>query len=183
MLVMGLDPGLAITGYGLVAESTTDLPSQPGSGSGLALVEYGTVTTLAKQALPDRLLAIDRELGALIAKHQPDVVAVEELFFGRNVTTAFIVGQARGVAILAAARVGIPIREYKPVVVKQAITGYGKAPKTQIQEMVRMLLNLDHVPRPDDAADAVAVAICHVYQARLEDLMQQSERMVREGGM
>ena len=182
-MVMGLDPGLAITGYGLVTESPTDVSDRLGSGSDLSLVEYGTIATPAKQALPDRLLAIDRELSALIARYQPDIVAVEELFFGRNVTTAFIVGQARGVAILAAARAGLPIHEYKPVVVKQAITGYGKAPKTQMQEMVRMLLNLDHVPRPDDAADAVAVAICHIYQARLEELMQQSDRMAWERGV
>ena len=187
MLVMGLDPGLAITGYGLVREAppNSGLPNSgsPNSGSpsdptgrhGLLLVGYGAVTTPAGQPLPERLLAIDKELGALMAKHQPDIVAVEELFFGRNVTTAFIVGQARGVAILAAARAGLPIREYKPAAVKQAITGYGRAPKTQMQEMVRMLLDLDHVPRPDDAADAVAVAICHIYQVRLEELVRQSD--------
>jgi len=171
---MGLDPGLAITGYGLVRES---LPDSSARGD-LLLVDYGTVTTPAGQPLPDRLLAIDKELGALIAKHRPDVVAVEELFFGRNVTTAFIVGQARGVAILAAARAGIPVQEYKPVVVKQAIAGYGNAPKSQMQEMVRMLLSLDHVPRPDDAADAVAVAICHVYRARLESLVRHAETTI-----
>ena len=178
---MGLDPGLAITGYGLVRESPTDPLSsdasrpdaswRSGAGGDLSLVEYGTVNTPAGQALPDRLLTISDKLGALIARHQPDIVAVEELFFGRNVTTAFMVGQARGVAILAVARAGIPVREYKPVVVKQAIAGYGRAPKSQMQEMVRMLLGLDHVPRPDDAADAVAVAICHVYRARLEKLI------------
>jgi crossover junction endodeoxyribonuclease RuvC len=176
MLVMGLDPGLAITGYGLVIESSTDAsgPSalgRRGASGDLLLVEYGTITTPAGQALPDRLLAIGDQLEALIAKYRPDVVAVEELFFGRNVTTAFIVGQARGVAILSVARAGIPVREYKPAVVKQAIAGYGKAPKSQMQEMVRLLLGLDHVPQPDDAADAVAVAICHVYRARLEKLM------------
>jgi crossover junction endodeoxyribonuclease RuvC len=176
MLVMGLDPGLAITGYGLVIESSTDASAsdasgRPGTSGDLVLVEYGTVTTPAGLALPDRLLAISDQLGALIDKHRPDIVAVEELFFGRNVTTAFMVGQARGVAILSVARAGIPVREYKPVVVKQAIAGYGKAPKSQMQEMVRLLLGLDHVPRPDDAADAVAVAICHMYRARLEKLM------------
>jgi crossover junction endodeoxyribonuclease RuvC len=175
MLVMGLDPGLAITGYGLIRESLPDPSGRPGARDDLALVEYGTVTTPAGQPLPDRLLAIHDELGGLIAKHRPDVVAVEELFFGRNVTTAFIVGQARGVAILSVARAGIPVREYKPVVVKQAIAGYGKAPKAQMQEMVRMLLNMDHVPKPDDAADALAVAICHVYRARLEELMRHSD--------
>jgi crossover junction endodeoxyribonuclease RuvC len=125
--------------------------------------------------MPERLLAIDGELRTLIARHRPDVVAVEEIFFGRNVTTALIVGQARGVALLAAARAGLPIREYKPMAVKQAITGYGKASKPQMQEMVRMLLHLEELPRPDDAADALAVAICHVYNARLERLVRLSD--------
>lgn len=180
MLVMGLDPGLAITGYSFIEESPANQgpanrgPASMGASTDLSLIGYGAVTTPAGQPLPERLLAIDKELGALIAKYQPDIVAVEELFFGRNVTTAFVVGQARGVAILAAARAGLPIREYKPTAVKQAITGYGNAPKSQVQEMVRMLLNLEHIPRPDDAADAVAVAICHVYNARLEELVRQS---------
>jgi crossover junction endodeoxyribonuclease RuvC len=182
MLVMGLDPGLAITGYGLVRESLgwgVSAPNQavsmarsPGE---LSLVEYGTVTTPAGQPLAERLLSIDEELRALIDKHRPDVVAVEEMFFGKNVTTAMIVGQARGVAILAAARAGLPVREYKPMAVKQAITGYGKASKSQMQEMVRLLLNLEDVPKPDDAADAVAVAICHVYAARLDELMDSAD--------
>jgi len=166
MLVLGLDPGLAITGYGLVQESP--------SGD-LALVEYGTITTPAGQPLPQRLLTIDRELGKLIARHRPAVAAVEELFFCKNVTTALIVGQARGVSILTSARAGVPVREYKPMAVKQAITGYGKAPKSQVQEMVRMLLNLDHVPQPDDAADAIAVAICHVHNVRMEKLIASQE--------
>jgi crossover junction endodeoxyribonuclease RuvC len=170
MLVMGLDPGLATTGYGLVCESSSASPGQ----RDLSLVEYGAVTTPAGQPMPERLLAIYDELWALIARHQPNIVSVEEMFFGRNVTTALIVGQARGVAILAAARAGLPIREYKPMAVKQAITGYGRAPKSQVQEMVRMLLDLEHVPRPDDAADAIAVAICHVYNARLEELTRLS---------
>ena len=166
MLVLGLDPGLAITGYGLVQESP--------SGD-LALIECGTITTPAGQPLPERLLTIDRELGELIARYRPAVAAIEELFFSKNVTTALIVGQARGVSILASARAGVPVREYKPMAVKQAITGYGKAPKSQVQEMVRMLLNLDHVPQPDDAADAVAVAICHVHNVRMEKLIASQE--------
>jgi crossover junction endodeoxyribonuclease RuvC len=157
-----LDPGIAITGYALVEESPA---------GDLTCVEYGTVTTLAGQPTPDRLLSIDRDLGALIERFKPDVAAVEELFFCRNVTTALIVGQARGVAILSAARAGVPVREYKPMEVKQAVTGYGRAPKTQVQEMVRLLLNLDRVPQPDDAADAVAVAVCHVYNVRLEGVL------------
>jgi crossover junction endodeoxyribonuclease RuvC len=129
------------------------------------------VTTSAGQPTPDRLVSIDRDLAALIERYKPDVVAVEELFFCKNVTTALIVGQARGVAILSAARAGVPVREYKPMEVKQAVTGYGRAPKTQVQEMVRLLLNLDHVPQPDDAADAVAVAVCHVHNVRLEGVL------------
>jgi crossover junction endodeoxyribonuclease RuvC len=162
VLVLGLDPGIAITGYGLVEESPE---------GDLRCIAYGTVTTPAGQPTPSRLLSIDRELGALIGKYEPDVVAVEELFFARNVTTALTVGQARGVAILSAARAGVPVREYKPMQVKQAVTGYGQAPKTQVQEMVRLLLHLDHVPRPDDAADAVAVAVCHVHNVRLEAVL------------
>jgi len=165
MLVLGLDPGLATTGYGIVRESA--------SGE-LSAVEYGTIVTSARQALPQRLLELDRQLGRLIVTHQPDVVAVEQMFFGRNVTTALVVGQARGVAILNAARAGLPVFEYKPVEVKQAITGYGNAGKTQVQEMVRMLLNLDRVPRPDDAADAIAVAICHLHTQRLAGLLADS---------
>jgi crossover junction endodeoxyribonuclease RuvC len=164
VLVLGLDPGIAITGYGLVEESPE---------GDLTCVEYGTIKTSAKQPTPDRLVSIDRELGALIDRFKPDVAAVEELFFCRNVTTALIVGQARGVAILSAARAGVPIREYKPMEVKQAVTGYGRAPKAQVQEMVRLLLNLDHVPQPDDAADAVAVAVCHVHNVRLESVLAE----------
>jgi crossover junction endodeoxyribonuclease RuvC len=99
------------------------------------------------------------------------VVAIEELFFCKNVTTALAVGQARGVAILGVARSGVPMHEYKPMAIKQAITGYGNAPKSQVQEMVRLLLNLDQVPQPDDAADGVAVAICHLYGMRLNNLL------------
>ena len=161
MLVLGLDPGLATTGYGIVRESA--------SGE-LSAVEYGTIVTSARQALPQRLLELDRQLGRLIVMHQPDVVAVEQMFFGRNVTTALVVGQARGVAILNAARAGLPVFEYKPVEVKQAITGYGNAGKPQVQEMVRMLLDLEQTPRPDDAADAAAVAICHLHRAKLDAL-------------
>ena len=162
MLVLGLDPGLAITGYGLIA----DAPS-----GDVTLVECGAILTPAGAPLAERLLAIDRQLGALVEKHKPEAVAIEELFFARNVTTALLVGQARGVAVLAAARAGLPVYEYKPMEVKQAVTGYGRAPKAQVQQMVRMLLNLDRTPTPDDAADAVAVAVCHLYGIRLARLL------------
>jgi crossover junction endodeoxyribonuclease RuvC len=170
MLVLGLDPGLAITGYGLVRET--------GSGD-LEMVAYGVITTPAGDPIPERLLAIDRELGALIARHRPDVVAIEELFFSKNVTTAMIVGQARGVIILGAARSGLPIFEYKPMEIKQAIAGYGKAPKSQVQEMVRMLLDLDRIPQPDDAADGVAVAVCHIHNSRLAGIIASSSNVPR----
>lgn len=162
MLVLGLDPGLATTGYGLVRETAE---------GNLELAEYGAIVTPAGEPMPDRLLAISRELHALLARHKPDVVAIEELFFCKNVTTALAVGQARGAVIVEVARSGLPIFEYKPMEVKQAVAGYGKAPKIQVQEMVRMLLNLDHVPQPDDAADGVAVAVCHIHNARLANML------------
>ena len=161
MLVLGIDPGTAITGYGLVREDD----------EGLALVECGVITTPAGQPLPQRLQTIYHGLAAIIGQYQPDQVAVEELFFSRNVRTALSVGQARGVVLLAAAEAGLPLHEYKPLEVKQAIAGYGGADKRQVQEMVRMLLQLEQVPEPDDAADAVAVAVCHVHSARMRALI------------
>jgi crossover junction endodeoxyribonuclease RuvC len=162
MRVLGIDPGTATTGYGLVDED---------DAGEARLVGYGVILTEAKTPMPERLLTLYRELSALLAEHRPDAVAVEELFFGRNVTTAVTVGQARGVVLLAAAQAGLPVSEYKPAQVKQALVGYGGADKAQIQEMVRIMLNLPEIPRPDDAADAVAVAICHLHSARLERLV------------
>jgi crossover junction endodeoxyribonuclease RuvC len=161
VLVLGIDPGTAITGYGLVREDD----------EGLTLVRCGVITTPADQLLPQRLQAIYRGLAAIIGQHRPDQVAVEELFFSRNVRTALSVGQARGVVLLAAAEAGLPLHEYKPLEVKQTVAGYGGADKRQVQEMVRMLLNLEQVPEPDDAADAVAVAVCHIHSARMRALI------------
>ncbi|MGD8625423.1 MAG: crossover junction endodeoxyribonuclease RuvC [Anaerolineae bacterium] len=161
MLVLGIDPGTAITGYGLVRED----------GDELALVACGAITTPAGQPLPERLQTIYRGLAEIVAQHGPDTSAVEELFFSRNVRTALSVGHARGVVLLALADAGLPVHEYKPLEVKQAVAGYGGANKGQVQEMVRMLLNLDQVPRPDDAADAVAVAVCHIHSARMAALI------------
>ncbi len=166
MLVLGLDPGLAITGYGLVRESR--------SGD-LSLVESGVITTPAWQRLPQRLLSIEQQLDQLMRKHHPDVVAIEELFFCKNVTTALIVGQARGVVILNAARHVLPVYEYKPMAIKQSVSGYGNASKAQVQEMVRLLLDLDEVLQPDDAADGVAVAICHLHNARLSNIIDAQD--------
>jgi len=161
VLVLGIDPGTAITGYGLVREDD----------EGLTLVRCGVITTPADQLLPQRLQAIYRGLAAIIGQHRPDQVAVEELFFSRNVRTALSVGQARGVVLLAAAEADLPLHEYKPLEVKQTVAGYGGADKRQVQEMVRMLLNLEQVPEPDDAADAVAVAVCHIHSARMRALI------------
>jgi len=163
MLVLGIDPGTAITGYGLVE----------GEGDDLTLVAYGAITTSSDWPLPERLQRIYQELTALIEDQQPTAVAVEELFFSKNVRTALSVGQARGVALLAAANAGLPIHEYTPLEVKQAITGYGRATKDQVQRMVRMLLALDSVPQPDDAADAIAVAICHIHSAKLTAILRE----------
>jgi crossover junction endodeoxyribonuclease RuvC len=163
MLVLGIDPGTAITGYGLVK----------GEDDSLTLVDYGAITTSSDQPLPERLQRIYRELTALIEDRQPTAVAVEELFFSKNVRTALSVGQARGVALLASANAGLPIHEYTPLQVKQAIAGYGRATKDQVQQMVKMLLALDSVPQPDDAADAIAVAICHIHSAKLTAMLRE----------
>ena len=155
MITLGVDPGTAILGYGVVAGE--DEP---------AAVAYGVLRTPSDQPMPARLLTLYEGIRALIAEHRPDVLAIEQLLFGRNVTTALAVGQARGVVLLAAAQAGMPVAEYKPAQVKEAVVGYGKAEKQQMQEMVRLLLRLPAVPHPDDAADALAVAICHVHTAR-----------------
>ena len=166
MLVLGIDPGTAITGYGLVRETE----------EGLALVDCGVITTPAGQPLPARLQAIYRGLAEIAGQHRPDAAAVEELFFSRNARTALSVGHARGVTLLALADAGLPIYEYKPLQVKQAIAGYGGADKQQVQQMVAMLLNLDAAPQPDDAADAVAVAVCHIHSATMAALLAGEQR-------
>ena len=152
MLTLGIDPGTAITGYGFVE----------GRGDRLALVECGILTTPAGDPLPRRLQSIYTGISRLIQDKRPDDAAVEEIFFSSNARTAMAVGQARGVVLLALTMAGLPIHEYTPLQVKQAVTGYGRADKAQVQAMVRVLLGLDAVPKPDDAADAVAVAICHL---------------------
>jgi crossover junction endodeoxyribonuclease RuvC len=161
MIVLGIDPGTATTGYGLVRDTEM----------GPALVTYGAILTPAGAPMPQRLRTLFHALTDLLRLHHPDTAAVEKLFFQRNVSTAMTVGQARGVAILALAEAGIAVGEYTPKDVKQAVCGYGGADKVQIQQMVRALLNLDAVPRPDDAADALAVAICHLNSMKLKALM------------
>ena len=162
MRVLGIDPGTAITGYAVVEEEL----------NGLRLIAIGAINTPAKTPLPQRLQTIYSELQAIIAETQPEAAAVEQLFFSRNVTTALSVGHARGVTLLALEQAGLPIAEYTPMQIKQAVTGYGGAKKKQIQEMVRMLLNLRAIPKPDDAADAAAVAICYIHRYKLDSLVK-----------
>jgi crossover junction endodeoxyribonuclease RuvC len=150
MITLGIDPGTARLGFGLVR-----------SGDEPEALDFGVIETSPGTSMQDRLSGIFDAVSALIAQHRPDIMAVEQLFFARNVTTAIAVGQARGVVLLAAARAGLPVAEYSPSSVKQAIVGYGKADKGQMQEMVRVILGLASPPTPDDAADALAVAICH----------------------
>ena len=161
MLSLGIDPGTASLGYGLVREAD--------DGS-LVFVGCGVIRTDADTPMPQRLKQIHDELVDLVERFQPDRAAVEELFFARNVTTAITVAQARGVVLLALQNAGLPIAEYKPNAVKQSITGYGGADKSQMQEMVRLLLRLERRPRPDDAADALAVAIADLHSYRLASL-------------
>jgi crossover junction endodeoxyribonuclease RuvC len=159
--VLGVDPGTAITGYGVIAED------QRGE---FVLLACGVIRTEAHVAMHLRLLELFQDLQGIIDEFQPDEVAVEKLFFGRNVTTAISVGQARGSILLAAALAGLDVIEYTPAEVKQAISGYGNADKGQVQEMVRQLLGLAEAPQPDDAADGVAIAICHLQAARYRRL-------------
>jgi crossover junction endodeoxyribonuclease RuvC len=150
VIVLGIDPGTAMTGYGIVERT----------GSRLRAIDYGCIETTPAWTLPQRLMAIHEVITELIVTHRPQLVAVERLFFNKNVQTAFAVGQARGVVLLTAAQHSLPVFEYGPHEVKMAVTGYGRAQKDQVQKMVQVVLGLSVLPRPDDAADALAVAIC-----------------------
>ncbi len=151
MRILGIDPGYAIVGYGVLDYD----------GNKFKTVEYGAITTEAGEDMFKRLKNIYDDLCQVIDKHKPDFMAIEELFFNSNQKTAINVAQARGVLTLAAMNKGVEIFEYTPLQVKQAVAGYGRADKNQVQQMVKLLLNLKEVPKPDDTADAVAIAICH----------------------
>lgn len=153
MRIIGIDPGTASTGFGVLEQN----------GNRLHLLHYGVIRTSPQVPAARRLLQIYREISELITQYRPEVMAVEELFFNKNSRTVLAVGQARGVAMLAAARGNLPVAEYTPLQVKMAVVGYGRAEKRQVQEMVRVLLGLTRRPQPDDAADALAVAICHAH--------------------
>jgi crossover junction endodeoxyribonuclease RuvC len=160
MIVLGIDPGTAITGYGLVREERDQA---------LALA-YGAITTPRDLPLPDRLKLLHRDLVAVIEQYRPDQAAVEQLFFNKNVRTALAVGHARGVILLTLAQANIPLYEYTPLEVKLAVTGNGRADKRQVQQMITLLLRLSKAPQPDDVADALAIALCHMHSARLTTL-------------
>lgn len=153
MIIVGIDPGYAITGYGVIAYA----------GNRFSLLDYGVITTKAHSPFELRLLQISQETDALLERYNPDVMAIEELFFSRNTTTAIGTAQARGVLILSGAKKNIPVFEYTPIQVKSAVTGYGRADKNQVKQMVRILLNMEQAPKIDDAADALAIAICQAH--------------------
>ena len=163
MRVLGIDPGIATTGYGLV-----DL-----RGDTLHAVTFGTISTQAGLPFSQRLVRIHQELQSLLIRSQPDCAAVEAVFFARNVQSALRLGQARGVILLALAQAGVEVHAYSALEVKQAVTSYGQAVKGQVQEMVRLLLDLAETPSPADAADALAIAICHHHTARLKARLRE----------
>lgn len=159
MRILGIDPGIAIMGYGIVDFNNNKAK----------VIENGVVTTSPSTRTPERLKILYDNLNDIIREFQPDEFAIEELFFNQNVKTAITVGHARGVQILCAADNKLPIYEYTPLQIKQAITGYGRATKPQMQKMVTTLLNLKEIPKPDDAADALAIALCHALSQRFKE--------------
>ena len=168
MRILGIDPGIAIVGFGLIE-------SDRGT---MRMLQYGAVTTEAGLPLATRLVQIEDDMRALIRQLQPDEIAIEELFFSKNITTGIAVAHGRGVVLCTAERLGIPIFEYTPMQVKQAVVGYGLAEKRQVMDMTRRLLKLKAVPKPDDAADALAIAICHARS--VTSLLRRKDPNVKE---
>ena len=168
MRILGIDPGIAIVGFGLIE-------SDRGT---MRMLQYGAVTTEAGLPLATRLVQIEDDMRALIRQLQPDEIAIEELFFSKNITTGIAVAHGRGVILCTAERLGVPIYEYTPMQVKQAVVGYGLADKKQVMDMTKRLLKLKAVPRPDDAADALAIAICHARSAT--SLLRRKDPNVKE---
>lgn len=162
MIILGVDPGIAITGYGVIKYE----------GNKFNTIDYGPIITDSKSSMPERLAIINRSLSDVIDRYKPDAFSVEELFFNKNVKTALTVGHARGVILFTAYSKGLNIFEYTPLQVKQAVVGYGRADKRQIQQMVRIILNLKEIPKPDDVADALAIAICHAHSSNMGELFR-----------
>jgi crossover junction endodeoxyribonuclease RuvC len=161
MITLGIDPGTATTGFGVISEEP--------DGS-LTALDYGVIQTKSNLSQAERLVQLYKRIKEIILLHRPEMGAVEKLFFERNVRTALSVGQARGVVLLAMAELNLQIGEYTPLEVKQAVAGYGAADKNQVQQMVKIILGLDMIPHPDDAADALAVAICHIHSTKVRNL-------------
>ena len=168
MRILGIDPGIAIVGFGLIESDRGNM----------RMLQYGAVTTESGLPLATRLVQIEDDMRALIRQLQPDEIAIEELFFSKNITTGIAVAHGRGVVLCTAERLGIPIFEYTPMQVKQAVVGYGLAEKRQVMDMTRRLLKLKAVPKPDDAADALAIAICHARSAT--SLLRRKDPNVKE---
>ncbi|AIS52300.1 crossover junction endodeoxyribonuclease RuvC [Thermoanaerobacter kivui] len=162
MRVLGIDPGIAIMGYGIIDYKSNKF----------TVIDYGAITTKAGIDKSLRLSDIYNGIVSLIKSYSPDVVAIEELFYNKNAKTVIAIGESRGVSILAAVNSGIKIAEYTPLQVKQAVVGYGRADKHQVQQMVKVLLNLEKVPKPDDVADALAVAICHCHSSNINEKLR-----------
>jgi crossover junction endodeoxyribonuclease RuvC len=163
MRILGIDPGIALTGFGIVEKE----------GANIKAGRYGHISTESGTPVPDRLKILYDDMVNIVQEYRPDVVVVEELFFNKNVKTAIIAAQARGVIILSAVNNGVDVEEYTPLQVKQAVIGYGRASKQQVQFMVKELLRLKEIPKPDDTADALAIAICH---ANSMDIMKNLDR-------
>ncbi|NLC13849.1 MAG: crossover junction endodeoxyribonuclease RuvC [Chloroflexi bacterium] len=163
MLVLGIDPGIAITGFGLIRLNDLNEPE---------LIKYGVINSTAEGDTSSRLVYLYRELTELIEQHKPEYAAVERLFFQKNQKTAMAVSEARGVITLCIAQHNLPMAEYTPNAVKQAVTSYGNADKRQVQEMVKISLHLDDIPKPDDAADALAIALCHLGYLQMQRLIE-----------
>jgi crossover junction endodeoxyribonuclease RuvC len=168
MIALGIDPGTAITGYGIVRDAPNGR---------LYEICHGVIRTNSKTPYPVRLKEIHDGIASLIEKHKPEAIAIEELFFNKNTSTALIVGQSRGVVILTGVLAGLELSEYTPIQVKEAVTGYGRAEKMQVQQMVKVLLGLEKPPKPDDAADALALAICHLHSYKMRNAMGIERRI------
>jgi crossover junction endodeoxyribonuclease RuvC len=162
MIIIGIDPGYAITGFGVLEYE----------GNHFKLIESGSIQTKAGIPLPTRIAKIYDDMNSLIEKYKPDAIAIEELFFNRNTTTAIGVAQGRGAVLIAAAKTDTPIYEYTPLQVKQGVTGYGRADKKQVQMMVKTVLGLEKVPKLDDTTDAIAIGICHAHSHRFSKPIQ-----------
>lgn len=169
MRILGIDPGYAILGYGIIDVI----------GNRFSVVDYGSLTTEASMKMPERLVYLYDGLTEIIKKYEPEEASIEELFFNSNAKTAILVGEARGVAVLACSKGGLVINEYTPLQIKQALVGYGRAEKTQVQFMVKTMLHLAEVPKPDDTADALAAAICHGHSAGRRDILKRIDILPR----